>query len=173
MIGHPFRTRWTSSSVPHRVFRHSGPVRSLEQAARERGQRPEQVVRSILFRLGHDLFAMVLVAGPDQVAWKSLRQIVGQSRLTMASEARGAQRNRLSDRSGCAFRPTATVANLHRRERPRRGRSFDRVRRARHHRDPAQRRSDAGATRCDDRRFPNLISVEIGSYSGWNQFNHT
>jgi Cys-tRNA(Pro)/Cys-tRNA(Cys) deacylase len=72
--------------VPHRLFRHPGPVTSLDQAATERGQRPSQVVRSILFRLNQENFAMVLVAGPDQVAWRTLRQVIGQSRLTMASE---------------------------------------------------------------------------------------
>lgn len=72
--------------VSYRVFVHPGPVQSLEQAATERGQRPEQVVRSILFRLGQDRFAMVLVAGPAQVAWKTLRQHLGQSRLTTATE---------------------------------------------------------------------------------------
>lgn len=72
--------------IPHRQFTHAGAVHSLEQAAAERGQRPSQVVRSILFRLSADRFAMVLVAGPDQVAWKALRQVVGQSRLTMATE---------------------------------------------------------------------------------------
>ena len=72
--------------IPHRVFRHPGPVTSLEQAAQERGQQPEQVVRSILFRLGADQYAMVLIAGPGQVAWRALRQHVGQSRLTLASE---------------------------------------------------------------------------------------
>jgi hypothetical protein len=34
--------------IPYRVFRHPGVVHSLEQAALERGQQPEQVVRSIL-----------------------------------------------------------------------------------------------------------------------------
>lgn len=72
--------------IPHRVFTHAGVVLSLEQAASERNQKPSQVVRSILFRLGADRFAMVLVAGPDQVAWKALRKAVGQSRLTMATE---------------------------------------------------------------------------------------
>lgn len=72
--------------VSHREFTHAGPVVSLEQAAEERGQRPSQVVRSILFRLGSDRFAMVLMAGPGQVAWKALRQTLGQSRLTMATE---------------------------------------------------------------------------------------
>jgi len=81
----PVSIALTKLGVPHRVFRHEGPVRSLEQAAAERGQQPEQVVRSILFRLGEGEYAMVLVAGPQQIAWKALRQHFGRSRLTMAS----------------------------------------------------------------------------------------
>ena len=73
-------------NIPYRFFRHPGPVRSLEQAAQERGQRPEQVVRSILFRLSQETFVMVLMAGPGQVSWPALRSYLGQSRLTMASE---------------------------------------------------------------------------------------
>lgn len=73
--------------IPHRIFRHTGPVTSLEQAASERGQTPGQVVRSILFRVGEDSFVMVLVAGPAQVSWPRLRAHLGQSRLTLASEA--------------------------------------------------------------------------------------
>jgi len=71
--------------IPFREFRHAGPVHSLEQAAAERGQRPGQVVRSLLFRLGQDEYAMVLVAGPQQVDWKALRRHLGQSRLTTAT----------------------------------------------------------------------------------------
>lgn len=72
--------------VPYRFFRHPGPVASLEQAAAERGQQPDQVVRSILFRLAQDRFMMVLVAGPRQISWPALRSYLGQSRLTLASE---------------------------------------------------------------------------------------
>ena len=72
--------------IPHRVFRHPGPIHSLEQAARERGQQPEQVVRSILFRIGQGEYVMVLAAGPAQVSWPALRSYLGLSRLTMASE---------------------------------------------------------------------------------------
>lgn len=72
--------------VPFRLFRHPGPVHSLEQAARERGQKPEQVVRSILFRISQGEYAMVLMAGPNQISWKNLRHFLNQSRLTMASE---------------------------------------------------------------------------------------
>lgn len=72
--------------VPHQVFRHAGPVRSLEQAAQERGQQPDQVVRSLLFRLGESEYVLVLVAGPGQISWPRLRQHLGRSRLTMASK---------------------------------------------------------------------------------------
>src|SRR5512138_3080362 len=72
--------------IPHQVFRHEQPVESLEQAASDRKQRPEQVVRSILFQIRAGEFLMVLVAGPAQVNWKKLRQLVGRSRLRMATE---------------------------------------------------------------------------------------
>ena len=71
--------------VPHQVFRHSGPVTSLEQAAAERNQRPEQVVRSIVFRLSKGEYLMVLMAGPAQISWSALRNYLGLSRLTTAS----------------------------------------------------------------------------------------
>lgn len=70
--------------IPHRVYRHPGPVNSLEQAAFERGQQPEQVIRSILFRLGKGEYAMVLMAGPSQISWRALREYLGRSRLTTA-----------------------------------------------------------------------------------------
>jgi Cys-tRNA(Pro)/Cys-tRNA(Cys) deacylase len=70
----------------YRVFTHSGPVHSLEQAAQERGQHPEQVIRSILFRLPDDEFLMVLASGPKQIEWKALRKQIGTSRMTMAND---------------------------------------------------------------------------------------
>ncbi|MFN8473997.1 MAG: YbaK/EbsC family protein [Anaerolineae bacterium] len=73
--------------IRYRTFRHPGPVNSLEQAARERGQRPEQVVRSIVFRVAKGEYVMVLVAGAQQVSWPILRRTLGQSRLTMAQES--------------------------------------------------------------------------------------
>ena len=73
-------------SVPYCFFRHAGPVTSLEQAARERGQRPEQIIRSILFRLAADEYVLVLVAGPHQVDWPTLRRYLGITRMSMASE---------------------------------------------------------------------------------------
>jgi Cys-tRNA(Pro)/Cys-tRNA(Cys) deacylase len=72
--------------VPHKIFRHETPVTSFEQAASDRGQRPEQVVRSILFRIAEDEFVMALVAGPAQISWKILRKYLGRSRISMATE---------------------------------------------------------------------------------------
>ena len=73
-------------NIPYRVFVHPGPIKSLEQAAEERGQQPEQIVRSLLFRLSKDAFVMALMAGPQQVDWKTLRRTLGEKRLTTASE---------------------------------------------------------------------------------------
>jgi Cys-tRNA(Pro)/Cys-tRNA(Cys) deacylase len=73
-------------NIPHRVFRHETPVTSFEQAASDRDQRPEQIVRSILFQVRPDEFLMILVAGPAQVDWRKLRQLVKRSRVRMATE---------------------------------------------------------------------------------------
>ena len=72
--------------IPYRIYTHPAPVVSLEQAARERGQTPRQVVRSIVFRLPDDEFVMVLVPGPEQISWPRLRERLGVSRMTMASK---------------------------------------------------------------------------------------
>lgn len=73
-------------NIPHHVFRHKTPVTSFEQAAADRNQRPEQIVRSILFQVRPEEFVMVLMAGREQVDWRSLRKFVGRSRVRMATE---------------------------------------------------------------------------------------
>jgi Cys-tRNA(Pro)/Cys-tRNA(Cys) deacylase len=73
-------------NIPHQVFVHERPVQSFEQAAADRGQRPEQIVRSILFQIRPEEFLMVLVAGPAQIDWRKLRQLVKRSRVRMATE---------------------------------------------------------------------------------------
>jgi len=74
--------------IPYKLFNHPGPVNSLEQAAQERGQRPRQVIRSIVFRLSKGEYMMVLTAGPDQILWSSLREYLGVSRMSMANKER-------------------------------------------------------------------------------------
>jgi len=73
-------------NIPHQIFIHESPVTSFEQAAADRKQRPEQIVRSILFQVRPEEFLMVLVAGPAQVDWRKLRQLVKRSRVRMATE---------------------------------------------------------------------------------------
>ncbi len=85
-IATPVTRALTEKQIPFEVFQHPGKLHSLEQAAAERGQRPEQVVRSIVFRLSKDEYVMVLVAGPVQISWPALRHYLGQSRLTMADQ---------------------------------------------------------------------------------------
>ena len=73
-------------NIPHQVFKHERPVTSFEQAASDRNQRPEQIVRSILFQVRPEEFVMVLMAGRDQIDWRKLRQLVKRSRVRMATE---------------------------------------------------------------------------------------
>jgi Cys-tRNA(Pro) deacylase len=84
--GTPVTRELDAKGIPYRFFRHPGPVNSVEQAAEERGMRIEQIVRSILFRIGPGDFVMALIAGTDQISWPGLRRYLGQSRLTMATE---------------------------------------------------------------------------------------
>lgn len=83
----PVAQALTALGISHRVFRHPGPVHSLEQAAAERGQTPDHVVRSLLFRTGEGEYVMTLMAVPGQVSWRALRRYLGRSRLTTADEA--------------------------------------------------------------------------------------
>src|SRR6266498_158494 len=48
-------------NIPHQIFIHEKPVTSFEQAASDRNQRPEQIVRSILFQIRPEEFLMVLI----------------------------------------------------------------------------------------------------------------
>ena len=73
--------------IPYRFFEHPGEVHSLEQAARERGQQTDQIIRSIVFRLSRGGFVMVLVPGVKQVSWQAIRKHLGTSRISMATEA--------------------------------------------------------------------------------------
>ena len=73
-------------NAPHSVFEHQYSIKSIEEAAAERGQDVSQLVRSIPFRAGQDEFMMVMVAGPGQLSWSALRAHLGRSRMTMATK---------------------------------------------------------------------------------------
>ena len=70
--------------IPYRVFRHPEPPKSLEEAARARGQVVEQVIRSILFR-GGGRYILLLLPGGYRAAWPNLRCTLGLRRLTLAT----------------------------------------------------------------------------------------
>ena len=72
-------------AIPHQLFRHVSRPASIEQAANERDQQPDQIVRSILFRLPEDQYVMVLMPGPKQISWKKLRSFLGTRRITLAT----------------------------------------------------------------------------------------
>lgn len=71
--------------IPHKLHIHERPLRSLEQAAEERGLAPEQIVRSLLFRLEDRSFVLVLAAGRGRVSWPLLRRHLHVARLTTAT----------------------------------------------------------------------------------------
>jgi Cys-tRNA(Pro)/Cys-tRNA(Cys) deacylase len=75
--------------LDHVVTRH-GPVSSLAEAAAARGLEPEQVVKTIVVRLGEDDHRFVLVPGGREIAWPRLRAVLGVNRLSLppAEEAR-------------------------------------------------------------------------------------
>jgi Cys-tRNA(Pro) deacylase len=72
--------------LDYRLHEHENQLRSLEQAAQERGLEPEQIVRSLLFRVEDGTYVLVLMPGPAQVAWPKLRHYLGVSRLTTADK---------------------------------------------------------------------------------------
>ena len=72
--------------IPYHIFVHDQAPDSLEEAARQRNQLPEQVIRSILFKQHNADFFMVLMAGPGQISWQKLRSALRVSRISMASE---------------------------------------------------------------------------------------
>lgn len=72
------------AGVGHVLHVHETPVRSLEEAARQRGLDPRQIVRSLVFRLEGDEFILLLAPGPGKVSWPKLRRYLGVSRLTTA-----------------------------------------------------------------------------------------
>jgi len=85
-VNTPVTRELDQKNIPYQVFVHPGQLKSLEQAANERNQQPEQVVRSIVFRISKQGYLMVLVAGPKQIAWPALRKHLNISRISMANQ---------------------------------------------------------------------------------------
>jgi Cys-tRNA(Pro)/Cys-tRNA(Cys) deacylase len=73
-------------SIAYRIFEHLNPPESLEQAAHERGQTAEQIIRSILFRYKKEKYFLTLIAGQRQISWPRLRAHLGVSRISLATK---------------------------------------------------------------------------------------
>ncbi|WP_084040524.1 aminoacyl-tRNA deacylase [Demequina sp. NBRC 110053] len=90
-----------------------GPVRSLEEAAEERGVDPRQILKTIVVRRGEDDFLFVLVPGDRQISWPKLREHLGVSRLSMpdkeiAREVTGYERGTITP-FGASLSPRGTA----------------------------------------------------------------
>lgn len=72
------------SGIVYQLHVHSQPLRTVEQAAFERGLTPDQIVRSLVFRLPGGEFIVVLTTGTKRVSWPKLRQHLKASRITTA-----------------------------------------------------------------------------------------
>jgi Cys-tRNA(Pro) deacylase len=84
-IDTPVTRALDEEGISYHVHVHKNPLTSLEQAASERGLKPAQIVRSLLFRLEDGSFAIVLAPGPGKIDWRKLRHHLGVSRVTTAS----------------------------------------------------------------------------------------
>lgn len=85
MTSTPVTRALETLGIPFRLYEHTAPIQSLEQAARERGLQPGQIVRSLVFRTETGAFVMLLIPGSGRASWTRLRQALGVSRLTTAT----------------------------------------------------------------------------------------
>jgi Cys-tRNA(Pro) deacylase len=77
----------TLKKIPFVLFTHTQNINSIVDAADQRGQTIDQVLRSILFRNKNHDFFMVITTGSKRVNWKKLRNYLGVNRTTLATES--------------------------------------------------------------------------------------
>ncbi|KLV06790.1 hypothetical protein ABT56_07900 [Photobacterium aquae] len=70
--------------VEYRLLPHRQPAKTIEEAARERGVAPEQMVKSILLRDMSGFHVLACVPGPAQVDPRKVRDMFGCRRMTCA-----------------------------------------------------------------------------------------
>ncbi|PKO18345.1 MAG: hypothetical protein CVU39_02600 [Chloroflexi bacterium HGW-Chloroflexi-10] len=75
-----------SKEIMFSIFQSSKNVSSLAESAKSRGQKIDQVLRSLLFHLPKKRFIMVvIIAGNYRVNWKLLRNFIGENRISLAT----------------------------------------------------------------------------------------
>ncbi|WP_411572122.1 aminoacyl-tRNA deacylase [Vibrio sinaloensis] len=72
----------TEQQVPFRLLPHRTPATTIEDAARQRGVRPSQMVKSIVLRDMGDLYALACAPGDQSVDPKKVRAILNCRRMT-------------------------------------------------------------------------------------------
>jgi len=70
--------------VDYRLLPHTKPAKTIEDAAKERGVAPEQMVKSILLRDMSVFHVLACVPGPAQVDPTKVRAMFGCRRMTCA-----------------------------------------------------------------------------------------
>ncbi|WED22234.1 YbaK/EbsC family protein [Vibrio sp. JC009] len=89
MTDTPFNTRITDylegQKIPYQILRHQTPAVTIEDAARQRGISPRQMVKSILLRDMDNNYALACVPGDLQADPKKVRQILQCRRMTCVS----------------------------------------------------------------------------------------
>jgi len=73
------------NGIEHQVVRH-GPVRSLQEAAAERGVAESAVIKTMVVRVSDDEHVFVLVPGDRVIDWTKLRKTLGVNRLSLPDE---------------------------------------------------------------------------------------
>src|SRR3954454_22753738 len=75
-----------AAGIDHRVLAH-GPVRSVAEAAAQRGVEVRDVVKTIVVRKTDDAYVFVLVPGDRVISWPKLRALLGVNRLSLPDAA--------------------------------------------------------------------------------------
>ncbi|PSW04692.1 aminoacyl-tRNA deacylase [Photobacterium lipolyticum] len=70
--------------VDYRLLPHTKPAKTIEDAAKERGVAPDQMVKSILLRDMSGFHVLACVPGPAQVDPTKVRAMFGCRRMTCA-----------------------------------------------------------------------------------------
>lgn len=76
-----------NEGVDYRLLPHSKPAKTIEEAAKERGVAPEQMVKSILLCDMSGFHVLACVPGPAQVDPTKVRAMFGCRRMTCANAA--------------------------------------------------------------------------------------
>jgi Cys-tRNA(Pro) deacylase len=100
MTDTPATTDLRLRGLEHRVI-DTGPVGSLQEAARLRGVPASAVIKTMVIRRSEDDYIFVLVPGDRVIDWPKLRSTLGERRLSMpdadeAFEATGYKRGTIT-----------------------------------------------------------------------------